>query len=86
VLYISIYLTENLRNPVGVAYVSELFHDNVLTTALSTNSQAKSLLAALMAPILGFLADQYGVGISLSVLAFIIIVLSPFFFAKKEDT
>lgn len=84
VLYISIYLTENLRNPIGVAYVSELFHDNVLTTALSTNSQAKSLLAALIAPLLGFLADQYGIGIGLSILALITIMLSPFFFAKKD--
>ncbi len=85
IFYLIIFLIENLRNPVGVAYVSELFNDHVLATALSTNSQAKSLLAALMAPVLGFLADQYGVGISLSALAITLVLASPLYVAQKND-
>ena len=79
------YLVENLRNPIGVAYVSELFNDEVLATALSTNSQTKSLLAALIAPILGFVADKYGVGISLLVIASFLILVSPLYFARKKN-
>ena len=69
IFYIGIYLIENLRNPIGVAYVSELYQDDILATALSANSQAKSLLAAIIAPIIGFLADRFGIGIGLSSLA-----------------
>ena len=79
------YLVENLRNPIGVAYVSELFNDEVLATALSTNSQTKSLLAALIAPILGFIADKYGIGISLSVISLLLILASPLYFARKRS-
>ncbi len=86
IFYVGIFLIENLRNPIGVAYVSELYHDDVLATALSANSQAKSIIAALIAPILGYLADQFGIGIGLSVLAILLIVTSPVFWAKKQKT
>lgn len=82
--YIGIYLIENLRNPVGVAYVSELYQDDILATALSANSQAKSLLAAIIAPIIGFLADRFGIGIGLSSLALLIIISAPLYWAKNK--
>lgn len=84
VFYIAIYLIENLRNPIGVAYVSELYNDDILASALSTNSQAKSLLAAVIAPILGLLADKFGIGIGLSVLAMAIILTTPLYLAKNK--
>ncbi|MCK5170522.1 MAG: MFS transporter [Bacteroidales bacterium] len=82
--YIGIYLIENLRNPIGVAYVSELYQDDILATALSGNSQAKSLLAAIIAPIIGFLADKFGIGIGLSSLALLIIISTPLYLAKQK--
>ena len=82
--FIGIYFIENLRNPIGVAYVSELYNDEVLATALSANSQAKSLVAAIFAPILGLLADKFGVGIGLSVLALLLILSTPLYIAKMK--
>ncbi|HAN20037.1 MAG: MFS transporter [Bacteroidetes bacterium GWC2_33_15] len=84
VLYIGIYIVENLRNPIGVAYVSELYKQDILATALSANSQAKSLMAAIIAPVLGFLADTFGVGIGLAVLAFALIITAPVYLARKN--
>ena len=84
VLYIGIFIIENLRNPIGVAYVSELYKQDILATALSANSQAKSLFAAIIAPILGYLADTLGVGMGLAVLAFVLILSSPLYLAKRK--
>lgn len=84
IFYLAIFLIENLRNPIGVAYVSELYNDEILASALSTNSQAKSLLAALIAPVLGLLADHFGIGIGLSVLAMVIILTTPLYLAKNK--
>ena len=86
IFYVGIYLVENIRNPIGVAHVSDLYNDEVLATALSANSQAKSLLAAIFAPILGLLADQFGVGIALSSLSILLIVISPLYYLKKVKT
>lgn len=85
IFYIGIYLVENLRNPIGVAYVSELYKNSILATALSANSQSKSLFAAIFAPILGFLADQYGVGLALSILSLLIIVSTPLYLVKGQN-
>jgi len=82
--YTGIYLVENIRNPIGVAYVSELYKDEILATALSANSQAKSLIAALIAPILGLIADKFGIGIGLSTLALMLIISTPMYLAKKK--
>jgi len=84
VFYVGLFIVENLRTPIGIAYVSELYKQDILATALSANSQAKSLMAALVAPILGFLADKFGVGIGLAVLAFVLLITSPIYLAKKK--
>ncbi|MFC2152346.1 MFS transporter [Bacteroidota bacterium] len=84
VFYIFIYLIENLRNPIGVAYVSELYQDEILATALSTNSQAKSLVAAIIAPLIGLLADNFGIGLGLSLIALIIILSTPLYRISKK--
>jgi MFS family permease len=83
-LFIVIYLIENIRNPIGVAHISSLYKDEILATALSANSQAKSLFAAIFAPALGFLADKFGIGIGLSALAIIILITTPFYFLKQK--
>lgn len=83
-LFIGFYIIENLRNPIGVAYVSNLYKDDVLATALSANSQAKSLLAAIFAPILGLLADKYGIGIALISLGLLVFIISPLFKLSKK--
>ncbi|MEE4197076.1 MAG: MFS transporter [Bacteroidales bacterium] len=82
--YVGIYIIENLRNPIGVAYVSELYQPKILATALSANSQAKSLFAAVLAPVLGYLADRYSVGIALTGVALILSLSGIFFLAKKS--
>ncbi|MBI9052218.1 MAG: MFS transporter [Bacteroidales bacterium] len=84
-LFIVIYLIENIRNPIGVAHISSLYKDEILATALSANSQAKSLFAAIFAPALGFLADKFGIGIGLSALAIIILITTPFYFLKQKS-
>lgn len=83
--YIAIYLIENVRNPIGVAYISELYDNKILATALSANSQAKSLFAAILAPALGFLADKFGVGIALSSLAILILLTTPLYVLRKSN-
>lgn len=84
IFYIGIYLIENLRNPIGVAYVSELYKQDILATALSANSQAKSLFAAIIAPFIGFLADTFGVGVGLALLSIILIITSPLYLASRS--
>lgn len=81
--YVGIFVIENLRKPIGMAYISKKTDENVLATVLSVESQTKSLLTAIIAPLLGYLADQFGVGYSLAITSGALLVLVPFYYARR---
>jgi len=70
----------------GIAYVTELLNENILATALSTESQVKSIYAALLAPLIGLLADVFGIGIALLLVSAFLLVLAPLFWLKNRTT
>ena len=84
IIYTGIYFIENIRQPIGTAYITTFVSHDILATALSAKSQAKSLFAFIIAPLIGFTADEWGIGISLAVVSFVLIVLSPIVFAKRN--
>ena len=83
VLFLLFYIIENLRKPIGIAYLSNLFNQKILSTALSFESQAQTLFAALFAPLIGFLADYFGLGIGLIIISVFMLVLSPVYTLRK---
>ena len=85
-IFIGIYIIENIRKPMGIAYVTELLNENILATALSTESQVKSVYAALLAPLIGLLADAFGIGIALLLVSGFLLVLAPLFWLKNRTT
>lgn len=75
-LYLGIYVIENLRKPMGLAYVTELMNQDTLATALSAESQAETLFAALIALGLGFAADRLGPGLGLAACSAVCLALA----------
>ena len=61
-LYIGIYVTENVRKPMGIAYVSERMQQESLASALSVESQVETVFAAAIAIVLGLLSTAFGLG------------------------
>jgi len=84
ILFLGIYVTENLRKPIGISYISDMMEQDILATALSAESQASSLAAAITAILIGFLADRYGVGSSLAIVSIILILTTPFYVVKEN--
>lgn len=76
IFYIAMFLIENLRKPIGMSYVSAKVDSQILATALSVESQLKSLFTAFFALILGFLSDKLGLAQALISVAIILIVLT----------
>lgn len=77
IFFVFIVVSENIRKPAGVAYISGLADKKILATSLSIESQVKGLFAAILAPALGFLIDQFGIGEGFMILAFALIILFP---------
>jgi uncharacterized membrane protein len=84
IFFIGIYLVENLRIPVGIAYFTENLDKDILATTLSTESQGKSLFTAVIALLLGFLADRLDIGTAILVCSAVMLLTTPLYLLKKQ--
>ncbi len=82
--FLIIMMTENLRKPVGVAYIAEQSNDEAMTSILSVQSQAQSLFSALIALLIGFTAQIAGPGIGISLSSLLILLLAPLYLLNNE--
>jgi len=83
VFFIAIYLIENLRKPIGISYVAENIDTDIMATVLSAESQAHTIVAAMLAPLIGWLADSLGLGYSILIVSVVLLLLSPLYLLKK---
>jgi len=84
VLFLFYFILENARKPIGIANLSSMFNDKILSTALSFESQSETLFAALIAPLLGFLVDQFGIGNGLIIISIVLLIFSPIYFLRRK--
>lgn len=77
-LYVGIYVIENLRKPMGIAYVTERMDKSSLASALSVESQAETLFAVVIALMLGFFSNVWGLGMGMLVVSGICFILALF--------
>jgi MFS family permease len=83
VFFIGIYLIENLRKPIGISYVTETIdRKDILATVLSAESQAHTIVASIVAPLIGFLADQFGLAYAIIIASSGLLLLSPVYLLK----
>ncbi|MBY9002079.1 MAG: MFS transporter, partial [Candidatus Heimdallarchaeota archaeon] len=94
-LYLFIYIFENIRRPLCVDYLGGIMKKEQRATMLSAESQVKSMLVFIFAPLFGFIADFAGplVGLDayysipiLFVLIAIIMVVVNFFVLSGDGT
>lgn len=84
-MFLVLYVLQNLRRPIMLDYISEIIPAGSMATGLSVESQIKSLLAAALAPIMGALADAFGVGVALAIVGGTALIVYPLV-AVKEGT
>jgi MFS family permease len=69
ILFMVIYLIQNVRRPIGVSVVSDRVPEDILATVLSVESQAQSLFAAIVAFVIGAVADAVSGDVGAGILA-----------------
>jgi MFS family permease len=77
VLFILLYVLMNLRRPLTVGFVSEQISEQVMASGLSGESQIKTILVALLAPLVGFLADTVGIAVALGSMGILLLIVFP---------
>ena len=82
--FIVVLSIENLRKPIGVALVADLSKDKAMATVLSASSQAKSIITALLAPLIGWIADIADPGTGIAVTSFLLILFLPVYWLNSK--
>ncbi len=82
--FVLILMIENLRKPIGIAYVAEFSHDEAMATVLSVQSQSQSVFAAIIAPIIGFTAQYAGLGLGIALTTSLLLLFFPFYWLKDR--
>lgn len=57
ILYLLIYMVYNLRRPILIGYIGNIAKKDERATVLSVESQTKSIMTAIFAPLIGWIAD-----------------------------
>jgi len=85
-IFVLFYILHNLRRPMNVSFISDRISTKVMASGLSVESQFRTLTAAILAPLLGALADQFGVGVALTILAGGVLLLYLFVRVDEKST
>ncbi|MDF1863545.1 MAG: MFS transporter [Saprospiraceae bacterium] len=85
ILFLFIFLLENLRKPMGVAFFADRIDSKILASGLSAQSQTKTIWASILAIFLGFFIDKWGVGLGLAISSAIMLFIIPVFWLTEDN-
>ena len=83
-LFILSYMLLNIRKPYVVEMIGEVTKGQKRASVLSIESQLTSLIIIVLAPLMGFIADTYSIGVMFIVLGSMMFLSQIFFQTKKS--
>jgi len=84
-LYLLIYVFENIRRPLAVDYMGEVMPKEERATILSVESQIKSISVFIFAPLFGFIAD-YSIALLFLILAISMVIINHVFLTGRPHS
>ena len=78
-----VYVMQSLRKPILTGYLADEVPNDILTSVLSAESLYRTLLTALIAMILGIVADTYGLAIAFMSVSGLLLAISVLLHRKK---
>ena len=85
-VFLSIYVFLNIRKPLIIEKIGDATEDNRRASVLSIESQFTSIFIAILAPVLGLLADVYSISIMLFFVGVALSIIYIFRLLFKEVT
>lgn len=74
--FVGLYILFNIRRPVMICYLTDNIPREISATTLSIESQARSILTAIIAPAIGLGADKLGLGITFIIFSLCLVLIS----------
>ena len=79
-MFILYHMLQNSRRPLAVSYIGDNIPDVSMATGLSVESQMKTFFIIIISPIMGLLADNFGVAFAFMGIS--ILMAAAYIFAK----
>lgn len=83
ILYLVLYLLRDMRKPIFVDVCDDYMEKHQRATVLSVESQLRALFTVILAPVIGFVADQFGVSYVMLSIGILLLVSFAFFRIKE---
>jgi MFS family permease len=83
IVFFIIYIIKDMRRPLFVDIVGDYMAKKQRATVLSVESQFRSILIIFIAPLFGYLSDQFGIAIAFLVFSVVSIIFSWLFKLKR---
>jgi len=80
ICFVGIFLLNNVRRPINVGIISDQISSRVMASGLSAETLLTTVFSALFAPLLGYMVDQFGLGLGI---VFIGLVMVPLYFVVR---
>lgn len=88
--FIVILLIENIRKPISMSYIASLVRGRPLASILSVEAQLKTLFMMILTPLVGLIADRFGLAFAFASPVLLYILIYPFvrinLRTRKEDS
>jgi len=75
--FIFFNVLQNIRRPIVISVLSNRIPSSAMASGLSVESQAKTLLVTIFAPILGYTIDTFGLGFTFIIVSMILTLFYP---------
>jgi len=85
-IYVVLYILRDLRKPIFVDVCDDYMEKHQRATVLSVESQLKALVTIIIAPVIGLIADGYGVSFAMLGLGISLLLLFSYVRIKNSDT
>ena len=80
--FLGMYVLQNVRRPMVVGYLADRMSHRSMASGLSVEVQMRTLIMAVMAPVLGWLADQIGIGAGIMLVSLATLLTVPLFIVR----
>jgi len=77
IFFVLLYILQNIRRPINIGYISHKIDSKVMASGLSIESQLKTIFVAILAPIMGYLADAMNIGSAFIILSCLTLLIFP---------
>ncbi len=77
ILFLIFYVMRNMRRPIMLDYIASIIREKERATMLSIESQFRTLFIVIIAPIIGYIADIWGLKIMFFIAFFSMIFIIP---------